>query len=70
MSDTPFDSILLDAARPGRPVFIRLGHWPRGRWMAFRRGDGRLLLGGRPVRHPAPLQWRSEVSGPEEEDQP
>jgi hypothetical protein len=69
MSDAPFDSILLDAAPAGRPVFIRLGSWPRGRWMAFKRGDGRLLLGGRPVRHPAPLAWRSETAGAEEGDQ-
>ncbi|HET9512691.1 MAG TPA: hypothetical protein VFO95_02090 [Gemmatimonadales bacterium] len=55
----PFQTILAGAAIRGRPLFVRMGHWPRGRWVAIERRSGRRVIGPQQATPLAADHWRS-----------
>lgn len=56
----PFQTILAGAAIRGRPLFVRMGHWPRGQWVAIERRSGWVVIGGQRTTPPAQDHWRSD----------
>lgn len=58
----PIESLLLPLARPGRPVFLRHGRWPRGRWIAVDHRAGRVAYSR--LTSPAPEHWRMGDESP------